>query len=325
VLFPKRVRDALGGGNRRFAEGVTVNQITWQLGSLSEVINATNWLRERGTEMQRSGRDMPGSNWHTYMYDPDGHTNELYYGIEQVGWEGFSKPLPMHDRRFAETPSLPQISEFQEVQQAMQAGVDFHTGYRYVDPLPATFDVDGILLPRPFKIVRIGPVGTFVQDLDAATAFYRDTLGFAVTEETVYQGQRCVFLRANTEHHSVALYPIALRETLGFSSHSTTASFGVQLANYRQLRDAVQFLRDNGVRVVQHTDPALHPGMDYVAHAFDPDGHAIQIYYYMEQVGWDGRPRPAAQRRVIDVNNWPDRVEPLSDTYEGEPYLGPWG
>ena len=35
---------------------------------------------------------MPGSNWHAYLYDPDGQSNELYYGIEQIGWNGHSKP-----------------------------------------------------------------------------------------------------------------------------------------------------------------------------------------------------------------------------------------
>ena len=47
-----------------------------------------------------SGRDMPGSNWHTYLLDPDGHSNELYYGIEQIGWDGYSKPQSMYDRGF---------------------------------------------------------------------------------------------------------------------------------------------------------------------------------------------------------------------------------
>ena len=37
VLFPKRVRDALG---RSEQPGITVNQITWQVGSLEEVGNA---------------------------------------------------------------------------------------------------------------------------------------------------------------------------------------------------------------------------------------------------------------------------------------------
>ena len=76
-----------------------------------------------GTDgQQRSGRDMPGSNWHTYLYDPDGQSNELYYGIEQIGWNGHSKPRAMYDRGFDKPPDLPQISELEEVEQARARG-----------------------------------------------------------------------------------------------------------------------------------------------------------------------------------------------------------
>jgi hypothetical protein len=44
----------------------------------------------------------------------------------------------------------------------------------------------------------------------------------------------------------------------------------------------------------------------------------------MEQVGWDGRPRPKELRRKVDPNNWPEMLAPLSDTYTGEPFIGPW-
>jgi hypothetical protein len=44
----------------------------------------------------------------------------------------------------------------------------------------------------------------------------------------------------------------------------------------------------------------------------------------MEQVGWDGRARPKELRRKVDPNNWPEMLEPLSDTYTGEPFIGPW-
>ena len=71
--------------------------------------------------------------------------------------------------------------------------------------------------------------------------------------------------------------------------------------------------------------PELTPGMDYVVHALDPDGHCLQLYYYMEQLGWDGRPRPADQRRPIDNASWPESLDPLSDTYSGETFMGPWG
>jgi catechol 2,3-dioxygenase-like lactoylglutathione lyase family enzyme len=321
VLFPKRVRDALG---RSEQPGITVNQITWQVGSLAEVGNAIQWFNERGIKQQRSGRDMPGSNWHTYLYDPDGQSNELYYGIEQIGWNGHSKPRAMYDRGFDKPPELPQIAEFDEVEQARAKGIDIFSGYRHVDKLPASYDVDGVLLPRPFKIVRLGPVYLFTDDLDKTAEFYRDTLGFTPTEEVNWRGERCLFLRANTEHHSVGLLPLKLREPLGLSPHSKCAAFGLQLANYRQLRDAVKFFRDHGVEVAEALPHELHPGIEYSATVRDPDGHTIQLYYAMEQIGWDGKSRPKDMRRPRKLSEWPETLEHDVNAYLGEAFSGPW-
>ena len=44
----------------------------------------------------------------------------------------------------------------------------------------------------------------------------------------------------------------------------------------------------------------------------------------MEQVGWDGRVRPAAERRRVN-GNWPEALEPLSDTYVDQVFQGPLG
>src|SRR5712664_3151550 len=96
--------------------------ITWQVGTLEEVVNAYQFFQERGIKIRRVGRDMPGSNWHVYFCDPDGHTIELYYGIEQVGWTRHSKPMDMYYRRFDEAPSLPQMSEAMEIEDARQKG-----------------------------------------------------------------------------------------------------------------------------------------------------------------------------------------------------------
>jgi catechol 2,3-dioxygenase-like lactoylglutathione lyase family enzyme len=322
VLFPKRVREALG---RHEQPGITVNQITWQVGSLREVGEAIKWFDKTGIKQQRSGRDMPGSNWHTYLFDPDGHQNELYYGIEQIGWNGHSKPRAMYDRGFDKPPELPQIAEYDEVQQAQAKGIDMFSGYRHIEKLSTTYDVDGVLLPRPFKIVRLGPVNLFVENLDAAWGFYRDALGFTLTEEVLWRGRRCLFLRCNTEHHSVALFPLDLRNVLGLSPHSKCAAFGIQLANYRQLRDAVKFLREHQVEVTETIPADLHPGIDYAATARDPDGHTIQLYYAMEQIGWAGKARPKELRKPHKLADWPEILEADDNAYLGEPFLGPWG
>src|SRR5437899_7785098 len=160
VLFNKKVMDFRA--DRKFAPEVTVNQITWQCGSLREIVDAHTYFGEHKIPIQRVGRDMPGSNWHVYVYDPDGHTTELYYGIEQTGWNQLSKPTEMYYRGFREKPSLPQVSESPEVAEALGQGRDGRSGKRTRKTLDQTYDVEGVLLPLPVKITKLGPVGLFV-------------------------------------------------------------------------------------------------------------------------------------------------------------------
>jgi catechol 2,3-dioxygenase-like lactoylglutathione lyase family enzyme len=147
--------------------------------------------------------------------------------------------------------------------QASADGIPIERGLRAQDMGgEEKYDVGGILLSRPFKIQRIGPVRLFAEDMEAMVSFYRDDLGFAITEEVKYKGHRCVFMRANTEHHSMALYPLKLREELGLRADTTLLSFGLQLGSYQQLRDAIAFLKSNGV-TIKYLPPDLFPGVDY--------------------------------------------------------------
>ncbi len=313
------------------AHGMNINQITWQTGTLSEVTGAYHYFMEREIPIMRVGRDMPGSNWHVYAYDPDGHINELYYGIEQEGWNGRSKPRDMYDRRFREEPTLPQMPEEDEVDEAIAKGTDIHSGYRSDEPLPANFDVGGVLLGRPFKITKIGPVNLFVKDLGASLDMYTDRLGFTLTETVEYKGHKVAFLRNAAEHHTLGLFPEELRKELGWPDVSTCMSFGIELGSYQQLKDAVSFLKERGVSFMD-LPAELHPGIDYAVYALDPEGNGIMLYYYMEQLGWEGKPRPVELRRKVDaaasthnVEAWPEALEPMSDTYVDQVFQGPLG
>jgi catechol 2,3-dioxygenase-like lactoylglutathione lyase family enzyme len=327
VIFPKAALDRMGrgsaGGHVTNPE-VTTNQITWQVGTLREVGDGIDWFKSIGINPGRIGRDVPGSNWHSYPSDPEGHTNEIYYGIEQIGWNLKAKPPGVRKRGFHEKPDLPQMSEYQELEMFKAEGMDLEAGFRNVEKLPFKYDVGGVMLPRPFKIIKIGPVRLFVRDMETCLKFYTEILGLRVTEEVTYKGHRCVFLRCNTEHHSLALYPIELRAKLGLSPHTTCMSFGNQVGDYQQLRNAVDFLKANGV-TIKYLPPELFPGIDYCAFAADADGHLTQLYYYMEQLGWDAKPRTKSKRRKIDNKNWPETVEAMADSYDGETLLGPLG
>jgi len=303
----------------------TLSQITWQVGTLEEVLNAESFLRDQGVRIGRVGRDMPGGNWHVYFLDPDGNTVELYYGIEQIGWSRASRPFGMHYRGFDSRPPLPQMSEAAELRDAQDRGIDLDSGWHPDESgLKETYDVGGVLLPRPFKVTRIGPMSLFTEQLDELTEFYTQLLGFEVTEETNHLGHRAVFLRAGSEHHSLVLVDKALRSILGLSEHSSCMSVGMEVGTYSQLRAAVEYLSKSGYTQEEAVPPRLYPGIDYAAHFRDPDGHLVQLYYYMEQVGWDGSPRPPRLRRPV-MSPWPETVDTLSDTYVDQTYLGPLG
>ena len=324
VIFPRPVRKAMDRHGLTPPE-VTINQLTWQVGSLRQVVDATEWLAANGRRIARQGRDIPGSNWHVYFPDPDGHLNEFYFGIEQIGWDGLAKPRALFGRSYAEAIELPQPPEQMEIDRALQRGVRLGEGHRALDPAIGgeLFDVSGTLLPRPFRVVQLGPVNLFVGDVDGALAYYRDELGLRLSETVRFEGHSCHFLRANTEHHSLGLFPLELRGRLDLSPHTTCMSFGVRVADYRQLREARAFLEAAGVPIRELPAP-LSPGMDRSFFAFDPDGHAVQFYFHMEQIGWDGVPRPGDRRAPVE-GEWPDFVEEQSDSFGGEVFFGPWG
>jgi catechol-2,3-dioxygenase len=315
---------AEGVRKAHYENGIFVNQISFQVGALEEVVNAHEYFEQRQIYISRLGRDFPGSNWALYVLDPDGHRIEFYYGMEQIGWDRRSKPAAAYIQAVRNGFSLPQPAEMTEIMQAEQGGVDLDSGFRPAEGLAYDYCVGGVMLQRPFKVTKVGPVNLFVSDIAASEVFYTELLGLTKTEEVHHGGHRCVFLRCGTDHHCIGLFPLALRAELELNASTSLMSIGVQVATYRQLKDAVAFLREQGLRFIDTIPFDLHPGIDYAAHAVGPDGHCIQLYHSMEQVGWDGRPRPAAQRRRVEPD-WPQTIEGLPDTYADQTYQGPLG
>ena len=53
------------------------------------------------------------------------------------------------------------------------------------------YDVGGILLDRPFKVRRLGHFGLNLVNMDACAYFYRDLLGFRVSDPRPAGGFWC--------------------------------------------------------------------------------------------------------------------------------------
>jgi catechol 2,3-dioxygenase-like lactoylglutathione lyase family enzyme len=296
-------------------KGAIVGQISWQVGSLREVVDGVDFL-DRNARLRRVGRDAPGSNWHAYAYDPDGYINEIFYGMEQVGWDGRSKPKSMYDRAFQTAPTLPQIAEYQEVDNAHDRG-DRLDGYRYVERRDVRFDVEGVWMPRPFKLTRLARITLYVADMEASLAFYCDTLGLKVSEQAKIHGRTCVFLRVDDEHHTLALYPCELRERFGFAAGS-----GFAVASYQQLVDAHRFLAQQpGVRLLD-LPAGLTPGVHYGFWVQGPDQVAVQIFYGMDRVDRTGEtPHPTVFPAA--PGGWPETIVHGGAAWYDPPFMGP--
>jgi catechol-2,3-dioxygenase len=303
-----------------YARGVTVNQISFQVGTLKEVADANAYFAENGIETWRYGRDFPGSNWAVYAFDPDGFRVELYYGMEQIGWDRRSKPAQYYQPGYV--PSLPEPAEFTEIANIEAAHPELGAGFRPAETMAFDHVVGGVKLARPFAINKIGPVHLFVDDIDASEAFYTRHVGLVRTEEVIWNGHPVRFLRHGTDHHSIGLFPIAIRAELGLDPRTRLMSIGVELGSYRQLADAVAWLRGRGVAVVTDRPADLRPGIDHAAFVTDPNGHMAMLYCGIEQIGWDGRPRAAADRRAVAAD-WPETLAPMSDTYLSLTRQGP--
>lgn len=307
-----------------FSKGITVNQLSFQVGSLQEMIDGHRMLRDQGINISRVGRDRPGSNWAVYFQDPDGHTIELFYGMEQIGWDGRSKPKQTfaHLSRLSE-PTLPHRSDTDEVAEQEALGNSLTDGHLNRDQTPGQYDVAGICLPRPFKIIRNGPVSLYVCDVQASLRFYTELLGFRVTEESLWNGHRSIFLRVGGEHHTLSLHPVEVRKELGLPENTTLMCQGLQVASWKQLRSAVQHLQDHGCQQVD-IPREFHLGIDYAAHFVGPEGHCVRVYFDMERIGWDGQPKPATMRPKVQ-QPWPEVLDNVSDPFAQRCFMGPLG
>jgi hypothetical protein len=129
-------------------------------------------------------------------------------------------------------------------------------------------------------------------------------------------------MRYGTDHHAFVLFNKKVmdrRADRKFGAEVTVNQITWQCGSLKEILDAHTYFEKRKIPI-QRVDP----GIDYSAFALDPDGHCIQLYYYMEQVGWDGRARTPAERRRVE-SPWPATLEPLSDTYVDQVFQGPLG
>jgi catechol 2,3-dioxygenase len=139
--------------------------------------------------------------------------------------------------------------------------------------------------PPIHPAVRIGHVHLKVADLERALEFYRDVLGFAVTQR---MGRQAAFLSAGEYHHHVGLNTW---ESAGGRppAPGTTGLYHLAILypTRAELGDALRRVVKAGIAL----DGASDHGVSEALYLRDPDENGVELY-------WD---RP--------VEEWPRREE----------------
>ena len=128
--------------------------------------------------------------------------------------------------------------------------------------------------------VDIGHVHLKVSDIDRALAFYRDVLGFDVTQR---YGDEAAFLSAGGYHHHIGLNTW---ESRGGSPPppGTTGlyHFAIRYPDRRTLADALRRVLEAGIPISGATDH----GVSEAIYLRDPDQNGIELYRDRPKEEW---------------------------------------
>jgi catechol 2,3-dioxygenase len=128
--------------------------------------------------------------------------------------------------------------------------------------------------------VRIGHVHLKVADLERALKFYRDVLGFEVTQRF---GRSAAFLSAGGYHHHIGLNTW---ESAGGSPPPSGATglyhVAILYPTRAELADAMRRVLGAGVEL----EGAADHGVSEAIYLRDPDGNGVELYWDKPQSQW---------------------------------------
>lgn len=89
-------------GKPKTSSGRDMHHMAFEVATLDEVLRARHHLERHGVTVDFNGRRRAGCQVAVEFRDPDGHRLEIYWGLDQVPWQGASRP----PEEWAEEPSL---------------------------------------------------------------------------------------------------------------------------------------------------------------------------------------------------------------------------
>jgi catechol 2,3-dioxygenase len=157
-------------------------------------------------------------------------------------------------------------------------------------------DIEGIKRHRrphglPFRLAKLGHAVLNVTDLERSVRFYTQILGFEVSDaypEAMMPGGM-VFLRCNADHHGVALVGSLQKPSASTELNHLAFEVGT-LEEVLRARDHLRRLQ-----VPIDFEGRRRAGCQLAVEFRDPDGHRLEIYWGLDQIGSNGSVRPPTE------------------------------
>lgn len=147
--------------------------------------------------------------------------------------------------------------------------------------------------------VRIGHVHLKVANIDRALGFYRDVLGFEVTQR---YGESAAFIAAGDYHHHIGLNTWESKDGVPPPPGTTGLYHTAILYPTRAaLADALQRVMSAGIEL----DGASDHGVSEALYLRDPDQNGVELYWDKPKEMWPFTPegRLEMYSRRLDLKN----------------------
>ena len=154
---------------------------------------------------------------------------------------------------------------------------------------------------------RIGHIGLVSTDLERLVAWYEDVLGFQVSDRMPYPEDapfyEGVWMRCNSDHHVVSLFGLRVVPERPHDPRALSVPgfhhVAFEMESFEALRRIARYARDNDIPIAGMRTGG--PGVQLRVYIWDPDDHMVELFWGLDQIGWDGATRPYPPLETIDL------------------------
>ncbi|MGA2393767.1 MAG: VOC family protein [Candidatus Lustribacter sp.] len=158
------------------------------------------------------------------------------------------------------------------------------------------------VVTTPVRVKKLGHLVYEVSNLERSLHFWTEIMGFHISDRNE---KGMVFLRYGSDHHAIGLVELAGRTRSPEGASLQMSHLAMEVADVETLFRCRDYLKERGIKLT--FEGRKGAGGNLGIEFEDPDGYGFELYANMDQIGADGKVRPASQ--------W-DRVKTLEDAVE---------